>query len=56
MRESSLSERVRKPWKELIDVHKNSGFNRETKTHRGRVVLVTAVTKEANELKSLNLC
>ena len=43
MREPSLSERVRKPWKQLIDVHENSGFNREKKTLRGRVLVVTAV-------------
>ena len=36
MREPSLAECVRKPWKQLIDVHENSGFNREKKTLRGR--------------------
>ena len=30
-------------------------FQQREKTLRGRVVLVTAVTKQANELKSLNL-
>ena len=30
-REPSLSERVRKPWKQLIDVRENSGFNRQKK-------------------------
>ena len=33
-REPSLSERVTKPWKQLIDVHGNSGFNRQKKTRR----------------------
>ena len=37
MREPSLSERVRKPWKRLIDVHENPGFNREEKYSRARV-------------------
>ena len=37
MREPSLSERVRKPWKQLIDVHENSGFNREKNPSRARV-------------------
>lgn len=39
---ASLSAYVRKPWKRLIDVHKNSGFNR-VKKNPSRV---TAVTKE----------
>ena len=34
---TALSERVRKPWEQLIDVHQNSGFNRQKKTFRGRV-------------------
>ena len=33
--ELSLSERVRKPGKQLIDVHENSGFNREEKPFEG---------------------
>ena len=32
-----VSERVRKPWKQLIDVHENSGSNREKKTFQGAV-------------------
>ena len=32
MREPSLSERERKPWKQLIDVHENSGFNKRKNT------------------------
>ena len=41
-----LSERVRKPWEQLIDVHGNSAFNRlkKKKTIRGRALVVTAVT------------
>ena len=35
MREPSLSKRVRKLWKQLIDVHENSGFNREKKPFEG---------------------
>ena len=42
MREPSQSEHVRKPWKQLIDVHEN--LERE-KTLRGRVLVVTAVRK-----------
>ena len=41
---TALSERVRKPWEQLIDVHENSGFNRQKKAFRGRVLVVTAVT------------
>ena len=45
MREPSLSVRVRKPWKQLIDVNENSGFNRAKRLFsRGRVLVVTAVT------------
>ena len=33
----------RKPWKKLIDVHQNSGFNQRGKTIRGLVFVVTAV-------------
>ena len=36
MREPSLSGCVRKPWKQLIEVQENLGFNREKKTLRGR--------------------
>ena len=44
MREPSLSEHMRKPWKQLIDVHENSGFNQiEKKNIRRRVSVVTAV-------------
>ena len=42
MREPSQSEHVRKPWKQLIDVHEN--LERE-KTLQGRVLVVTAVRK-----------
>ena len=38
---ASLSERMRKPLKQLIDVYENSGFNREKKTLRGRVLVLT---------------
>ena len=31
-------------------------FKQRERTSGGRVLLVTAVPKEANELKSLNLC
>ena len=41
---TALSERVRKPREQLIDVHENSGSNRLKKTFRGRVLVVTAVT------------
>ena len=38
MKEPSLSERLRKPWKQLIDVHENSGFNTKKKNpSRARV-------------------
>lgn len=44
---SSLSPPTRaKPWKELIDVHENSGSNREKKNLQGRVLVVTAVINE----------
>ena len=33
-REPSLSERARKQWKKLIDVHENSSFKRQKKTRR----------------------
>ena len=34
---------MRKPWKQLIEVHENSGFNHKEKTIRGRLLVVTAV-------------
>ena len=46
MREPSLSECVRKPWKQLIDIHENSGFNREKKPFEGTTLVVTAVINE----------
>ena len=39
-----------KPWKQLIDVHENSGLNRQKKTLQGRVLVVTAVIMFAGML------
>ena len=42
--EGTFSVRARgKPWKQLIDVHENSGLNRQKKTLQRRVLVVTAV-------------
>ena len=39
-----------KPWKQLIDVHENSGLNRQKKTLQRRVLVVTAVIMFAGML------
>ena len=39
-----------KPWKQLIDVHENSGLNRQKKTLHRRVLVVTAVIMFAGML------
>ena len=39
-----------KPWKQLIDVHENSGLNRQKKTLQRRVLLVTVVIMFAGML------
>ena len=39
-----------KPWKQLIDVHENSGLNGQKKTLQRRVLLVTAVIMFAGML------
>ena len=54
MREPSLSERVRKPWKQLIDVHENPGFNREEKYSRARVSGNRCKTKQKQTRKLNN--
>ena len=46
MKEPSLSERVRYPWKQLIDVHENSldRFQQREKNPSRGVLVVTAVS------------
>ena len=39
-----------KPWKQWIDVHENSGLNRQKKTLQRRVLVVTAVIMFAGML------
>ena len=49
--EGTFSVRVcGKPWKQLIDVHENSGLNRQKKTLQRRVLVVTAVIMFAGML------
>ena len=49
--EGTFSVRARgKPWKQLSDVHENSGLNRQKKTLQRRVLVVTTVIMFAGTL------